>query len=299
MPPRVLGGQHQRRRPRRPVGGAGGGDGEGAVGAGGGDVPEHPVAHVLTARTARDGSGRVRRRSLRRVTTRSPTPRVAPSRVWTPSAATVPAATRSVRARWLSAATVAAVGGEQHARGAGAGVAGPGLVGGLEHVLVGAVVQPPMACVGVEDVGVAVAEAPPASTGPSWCWVGSARRECTDQLLITGRRHLTAVLDGYLECHYRHRPHQSLDQQPPRPRGPQPQPRLGQRVQPSRVSPAGARVSPAHKPNPDREAAHPSAPCRSRGQASSAIAASMPWLRTSRSGTRSASPVIPKLTRPS
>jgi putative transposase len=60
-------------------------------------------------------------------------------------------------------------------------------------------------------------------------WVASARRECTDQLLITGRRHLTAVLDGYVEHYNRHR-HQSLDQQPPQPRGPQPQPPTGSTV---------------------------------------------------------------------
>jgi transposase InsO family protein len=49
-------------------------------------------------------------------------------------------------------------------------------------------------------------------------WVGSARRECTDQLLISGRRHLTAVLNQYVEHYNAHRPHQSLDQRPPQPR---------------------------------------------------------------------------------
>ena len=48
-------------------------------------------------------------------------------------------------------------------------------------------------------------------------WVGTARRECTDRLLITGRRHLTVVLGDCVEHCNRHRPHQSLDQQPPHP----------------------------------------------------------------------------------
>jgi transposase InsO family protein len=42
-------------------------------------------------------------------------------------------------------------------------------------------------------------------------WVGTARRECTDRLLITGRRHLTVVLGEYVEHYNTHRPHQSLD----------------------------------------------------------------------------------------
>jgi transposase InsO family protein len=49
-------------------------------------------------------------------------------------------------------------------------------------------------------------------------WVGSARRERTDRLLITGRRHLTAILNQYPEHYNAHRPHPSLDQQPPQPR---------------------------------------------------------------------------------
>jgi transposase InsO family protein len=49
-------------------------------------------------------------------------------------------------------------------------------------------------------------------------WVGTARRECTDRLLITGRRHLAVVLDAYVHHYNRHRPHQSLAQQPPLPR---------------------------------------------------------------------------------
>jgi transposase InsO family protein len=49
-------------------------------------------------------------------------------------------------------------------------------------------------------------------------WVGSARRECTDRLLILGRGHLHAVLAEYVEHYNTHRPHRSRQQQPPEPR---------------------------------------------------------------------------------
>jgi transposase InsO family protein len=45
-------------------------------------------------------------------------------------------------------------------------------------------------------------------------FIGTLRLECLDHLLITGRRHLAAVLEQYVE-HYTHRPHRSLDQHPP------------------------------------------------------------------------------------
>ena len=48
--------------------------------------------------------------------------------------------------------------------------------------------------------------------------MGTARRECTDRLLITGRRHLAVVLDAYVQHYNRHRPHQSLAQRAPLPR---------------------------------------------------------------------------------
>ncbi len=46
-------------------------------------------------------------------------------------------------------------------------------------------------------------------------WIGTLRRECLDHLLITGPRHLAAVLQEYLAHYNRHRPHRSLRQHPP------------------------------------------------------------------------------------
>jgi transposase InsO family protein len=46
-------------------------------------------------------------------------------------------------------------------------------------------------------------------------FIGTLRRECLDHLLITGPRHLTAVLQEYLAHYNTHRPHRSLDQHPP------------------------------------------------------------------------------------
>ena len=47
-------------------------------------------------------------------------------------------------------------------------------------------------------------------------FVGTARRECTDRLLIFGRRHLEQVLAEYVTHYNEHRPHQSLEQRAPR-----------------------------------------------------------------------------------
>jgi transposase InsO family protein len=46
-------------------------------------------------------------------------------------------------------------------------------------------------------------------------FIGTLRRECLDHLLITGPRHLAAVLREFVEHHNTHRPHRSLDQRPP------------------------------------------------------------------------------------
>ena len=46
-------------------------------------------------------------------------------------------------------------------------------------------------------------------------WISSARRECLDQLLITGERHLRLVLSEYVDHYDVHRPHRTLGQRPP------------------------------------------------------------------------------------
>ena len=46
-------------------------------------------------------------------------------------------------------------------------------------------------------------------------FIGTLRRECLDHLLITGHRHLAAVLQEFVEHYNTHRPHRSLDQHPP------------------------------------------------------------------------------------
>ena len=46
-------------------------------------------------------------------------------------------------------------------------------------------------------------------------FIGTLRRECLDHLLITGPRHLDAVLREYTQHYNAHRPHRSLRQRPP------------------------------------------------------------------------------------
>ena len=46
-------------------------------------------------------------------------------------------------------------------------------------------------------------------------FIGTLRRECLDHMLITGRRHLAAVLREFVDHYNTHRPHRSLNQHPP------------------------------------------------------------------------------------
>jgi transposase InsO family protein len=55
-------------------------------------------------------------------------------------------------------------------------------------------------------------------------FVGSARRECLDRLLILGRRHLEKVLAEYVLHYNGHRPHRGLQQQSPLSLGARPDP---------------------------------------------------------------------------
>jgi putative transposase len=48
-------------------------------------------------------------------------------------------------------------------------------------------------------------------------WVGTVRRECTDRMLIVGEQHLASVLAEFVQHYDGHRPHRSLNQQPPNP----------------------------------------------------------------------------------
>ncbi len=46
-------------------------------------------------------------------------------------------------------------------------------------------------------------------------WVGSARRECMDWMIVRGRRHLERVLDEYVDHYNNQRPHRGLQLRPP------------------------------------------------------------------------------------
>jgi putative transposase len=51
-------------------------------------------------------------------------------------------------------------------------------------------------------------------------FVGTLRRECLDRTLIFGCRHLESVLQSFIAHYNGHRPHRSLDMNPPAPRPP-------------------------------------------------------------------------------
>lgn len=51
-------------------------------------------------------------------------------------------------------------------------------------------------------------------------FVGTARRECLDWILILGRSHLDRILRVYVDHYNHHRPHRALGLVPPEPRRP-------------------------------------------------------------------------------
>jgi putative transposase len=65
--------------------------------------------------------------------------------------------------------------------------------------------------------GIRVIRAPlaPRAKAHAERWVGSVRRECLDRILIVSRKHLERVLREYVAHYNTHRPHRSLEQQPP------------------------------------------------------------------------------------
>ena len=67
-------------------------------------------------------------------------------------------------------------------------------------------------------IGVRIIKAPvraPRAHAIAERWIASARRECLDRMLITGGRHLRLVLSGYTDHYNQHRPHRTLQQNPP------------------------------------------------------------------------------------
>src|SRR5689334_25424200 len=67
-------------------------------------------------------------------------------------------------------------------------------------------------------LGVSIVKTPvqvPRANAIAERWSASARRECLDRMLITGERHLRLVLGEYTGHYNVHRPHRTLQQNPP------------------------------------------------------------------------------------
>jgi len=68
------------------------------------------------------------------------------------------------------------------------------------------------------DEGPHMVKIPP-RTPPANCyaerWIRTARTECTDRMLIYGKRHLRSVLREFTSHYNGHRPYQSRQQRPP------------------------------------------------------------------------------------
>jgi putative transposase len=68
------------------------------------------------------------------------------------------------------------------------------------------------------DAGIEIVRSPPmAPKANAYAerWIGTARRECLDRLLIFHERQLRSVLAEYATHYNGHRPHRSLEQRPP------------------------------------------------------------------------------------
>jgi putative transposase len=70
-----------------------------------------------------------------------------------------------------------------------------------------------LASVGIEVIRTPVRA--PRANAYAERWIGTLRRECLDRLLIVNERHFRVVLTQYVEHYNTHRPHRSLEQQPP------------------------------------------------------------------------------------
>ena len=72
----------------------------------------------------------------------------------------------------------------------------------------------------LSGAGIEVAKIPPRSPRANAYaerWVRTARAEVTDRMLITGPRHLRAVLEEYVAHYNQHRPHRARNLRPPDP----------------------------------------------------------------------------------